>query len=80
MTIDYRKEIEEYRAEMTEAERMEKYMKGEEVDHLPFGLLSSDECFSNILGYTTTEMREDFDIMCKVIDFRIKEYLSLIHI
>lgn len=74
MTIDYRKEVEEYRAGMTEAERMEKYMKGEEVDHLPFGLLSSDECFANLLGYTTTDMREDFDIMCKVIDFRIKEY------
>ena len=28
MTIDYRKEVEEYRAGMTEAERMEKYMKG----------------------------------------------------
>lgn len=39
MTIDYRKEVEEYRAKMSEAERMEKYMKGEEVDHLPFGYI-----------------------------------------
>lgn len=44
MTIDYRKEVEEYMTKMTEAERMEKYMKGEEVDHLPFGYILNTGC------------------------------------
>lgn len=74
MTINYREEVKNYIGKMTEAERMEKYMGGEEVDHLPFGLLSSDECFANIIGYTTTDIREDFDKYAEVIEKRIKEY------
>lgn len=74
MTINYRDEVANYKPQMTEAERMEKYMAGEEVDHLPFGIMSSDECFANLLGYTTTDMREDFDVYCEVIQHRIDEY------
>lgn len=72
--INYREEVANYKPQMTEAERMAKYMAGEEVDHLPFGLLSADECFANIYGYTTTDIREDFDKYAEVIERRIEDY------
>lgn len=74
MTIDYSKLVKEYKPQMTESERMDKYFKGEKVDHIPFILEGFDMPFWHNLGYTTKEVNEDFELFTKLLDKKFKEY------
>lgn len=74
MAIDYIKELDNYQVQMTEGERMEKYMSGEEVDHLPYAYMGPEPVIANIMGYTTSDMENDFDLYCEIIERRIEKY------
>ena len=77
--MDYRMRIEQdmqdYRPQMTSAERMQKYMAGERVDHLPYLLHLADFAVAQILGYKISDMK-DLDVYSKVVDY-IKNVLGV---
>ena len=52
---------------MTPDERMQKYLKGEEVDCVPYGLLAPDDAMAHIWGYTRGDMMRSFDLRCEII-------------
>lgn len=64
---EIRKELESLKSEMSSGERMSAYMRGEEVDHLPYNLMDVELPLAEILGYTTLDMNNNFDIFCEVI-------------
>ncbi|MDY6065651.1 MAG: uroporphyrinogen decarboxylase family protein [Finegoldia sp.] len=66
-------EVVNYKPQMTNKERMEKYLTGQRVDHLPFSL-GLDVAYGHILGYTSSQLRGDFDASCEVIQKRIDTY------
>ncbi|MDY6065650.1 MAG: uroporphyrinogen decarboxylase family protein [Finegoldia sp.] len=63
-----------YKPQMTDEERLEKYMRGERVDHLPFYIRGFDQVYGHIMGYSTAQMIEDFDIFSKLVQKRIEAY------
>ena len=58
---ELRRALEEQKEEMTQQERMEAYLSGEEVDHLPCAMLGEDPMIGEIYGYTTRQVGERFD-------------------
>ena len=67
------KDKDKYRAEMSAEERMSVYRSGEEVDHQPYALMSSNFAVANVLRYTASDVRNNFDVNCQVIDFMQNE-------
>ena len=68
--MDYqelKKLMNEQKEEMTPSERMAAYMKGEEVDCIPYGILSPEMAIADLMGYSTKQMSEDPEVMTKVI-------------
>ena len=68
--MDYqelKKLMNEQKEEMTPSERMAAYMKGEEVDCIPYGILAPEMAIANLMGYSTKQMSEDPEVMAKVI-------------
>ena len=61
---------------MTPSERMKKYLAGEEVDHIPYSLISFYEALSEIYGYTTSQLNSDFNIFAEIIE-RAREDFGL---
>ncbi|MGN0422739.1 MAG: uroporphyrinogen decarboxylase family protein [Lachnospiraceae bacterium] len=57
----------EQKEEMTPSERMAAYMKGEEVDCIPYGILAPEMAIADLMGYSTKQMSEDPEVMAKVI-------------
>jgi len=68
--------MKEVKSEMTPSERMKKYLAGEEVDHIPYGLISFYEALSEIYGYTTSQLNSDFNIFAEIIE-RAREDFGL---
>ena len=60
-------ELEKVKSGMTSPERISAYLKGEEVDHLPYNLMDVELPLAEILGYTTLEMNNDFDVFSEVV-------------
>ena len=60
--LELYKKISELKTEMTTEERMQKYLQGEEVDCVPYGLLAPDDAMAHIWGYTRGDMMRYFDL------------------
>ncbi len=65
--IDYEKALAQMPPQMDSAERMSAYMAGEEVDFLPYNLMDVELPLADILGYTTLEWSNDFEIFAELI-------------
>ncbi|MDR3302176.1 MAG: hypothetical protein LBT01_06570 [Spirochaetaceae bacterium] len=75
--MEYKKLLEllaRYKPEMSPAERAAAYQNGQEVDHLPYSLLSPDPVFAEIFGWTTSQLNEDFEIKAEVIKRKKEEF------
>lgn len=59
---------------MTPDERMQKYLQGEEVDCVPYGLLAPDDAMAHIWGYTREDMMRSFDLRCEIIRRKKEQY------
>lgn len=68
------KEMRTQKEEMTPSERMTAYMKGEEVDVLPYGLLAPEDALAHIWGYTKGEVHRSFELRCKLLEREMKTY------
>lgn len=69
--MDYcelKQRMKDIKPEMSPGERSKKYFAGERVDHLPYSLHLVYFALAEILGYTTSQMNEDFDIYAKTIE------------
>ncbi|MDR1194447.1 MAG: uroporphyrinogen decarboxylase family protein [Peptococcaceae bacterium] len=69
------RELEKYPPRMTALERQAAYAKGEEVDHIPFKLISSDTA-ANLYGYTYGECRRDVRAQRDVMEKLAEEFGS----
>lgn len=67
-------ELSKQKEEMSAAERMETYLKGEEVDFQPFGFLAPEDALAYIWGYTKGEIRRSFEVRRELIRRRKDEY------
>ena len=63
----------QYKSEMTAAERMAAYNRGEEVDFQPYTLQGPDPALANIYGYTTGEYARSFEVKCEIMRRRRDE-------
>lgn len=72
--VELKKLIKNQKNEMTTSERMKLYNNGEEVDYLPFSLLSADFAMANIFGYTTTQYNKNIDVKLKIIESMYNEF------
>lgn len=63
----------EYKEEMTAEERMEAYLKGEEVDHIPYSLNVS-EFAAGLYGYTIQQYRDYIDVQLDVMQKMNQEF------
>ena len=59
---------------MTKAQRARAYAAGEEVDHIPFGLLGSNEAFAVMYGFTVSQWRDDVRTAIEVLNRRCEDY------
>ena len=62
-----KKELSTMKSEMTSVERISAYLKGEEVDHLPYNLMDVELPLAEILGYTTLQLNNDFEVFAEVV-------------
>jgi uroporphyrinogen decarboxylase len=72
--IELYREIQKQKTEITPSERMALYLKGEEVDCQPYGLLAPEDALAHIWGYTQGEVRRSFDLRCELIRRKRDEY------
>lgn len=69
-----KKFMETYKEEMTPTERLREYKLGKEVDHIPYTLLGADPAIAEILGYTTSQVGGNFEILTDVIEKKEREF------
>ena len=62
-----KKELSTMKSEMTSVERISAYLKGDEVDHLPYNLMDVELPLAEILGYTTLQLNNDFEVFAEVV-------------
>ena len=70
---ELRKELEGLKEEMTVMERMMGYIKGEEVDHIPFRLVGSDTT-ADLYGYTLKQYRDSMEIRFDIMEKMHEEF------
>lgn len=70
---ELKKEMENYRPEMTSNQRLKAYFDGQRVDHLPFNIMSLDVVYGINMGYSLKETA-DVDNLIKIIEKRSDEY------
>ena len=68
------KELAKQKEQMTPQERLSAYLKGEETDCLPYGLLAPEDALAHIWGYTLGQVRRSFRLRCEMIRRREEEY------
>lgn len=68
------KELAEQKEEMRPGERMEAYLRGEETDYLPYGLLAPEDALAHIWGFTKGQVHRSFDVRCEIIRRKKEEY------
>lgn len=73
---ELRDTLKKYPSTMTTTERIQKYMAGEVVDHLPYTLSLVQDVMVGILGYTSTEMEKNFDVFAEVVE-RTRDELGI---
>lgn len=67
-------EISKQKNEMCMSERMMRYKKGEEVDFLPYSILTLEYPLLDIYGHTTSQIQNDIDVFSKIEEIKRKEY------
>lgn len=72
--LDLYKKLGELKEKMTPDERLVKYLQGEEVDCVPYGLLAPDDAMAHIWGYTRGDMMRSFDLRCEIIRRKREQY------
>ncbi len=60
--------------EMTAGERLKAYLAGDEVDCIPYSLMEIEQALAAIYGYTSKQVREDFEVMAKLIRAKKEDY------
>ena len=60
--------------EMTPGERIQAYLKGEEVDCIPYGFLAAEDALASIWGITMGEMHRSLDARAEVMKRMRDEY------
>lgn len=71
--MDFQKLIKDMRTKkeaMKPQERLRAYLKGEEVDHIPYAMIGEDSMTGEIYGYTTRQMTRDFELRVEVMKRR----------
>lgn len=68
------RELKAQKVEMTPDERISAYLRGEEVDCIPYAFLAPGDALANIWGYTKGDVRRSFDIRCELIRRKKAEY------
>lgn len=71
---ELKKLMEEYPETMSANERMSKYMKGEEVDHIPCILQGPEYAVANVLGYTAKECKTQYEVRREVTKAEYEEF------
>lgn len=71
--INLEKEMKNYKAEMTSSERLDLYLRGDRVDHLPYEIFCTDWIIAGSMGYSLKDL-SDIDIYSKVIKKRSDDY------
>lgn len=71
--INLEKEMKNYKAEMTSSERLDLYLQGDRVDHLPYEIFCTDWIIAGSMGYSLKDL-SDIDIYSKVIKKRSDDY------
>lgn len=74
MSINFKEEIKKYKGHMTAGERMEKYMAGEAVDQLPYGIIRIENPLYGVMGYTTDDYNKNFEVRAEIIKRGIDVY------
>lgn len=64
---EFYSEYSKLKIEMTPSERMSAYLKGEEVDCLPYGWVAPRAALANLWGITREEIRNSFEASAEVI-------------
>ncbi|MBZ2174716.1 hypothetical protein K8M07_05580 [Schnuerera sp. xch1] len=70
--LELKSEMDNYKVEMSSAERSYKYFNGEKVDHLLYTLQLPEPALANIYGYTTYQMENDINVFKDIIGKRTK--------
>lgn len=73
---DIFREIDKYKSKKSGAENLKTYLQGDLVDYQPFYLHYPDYALANVLGFSTRNFEEDFDVFEKVMKFNAKKYFS----
>lgn len=60
--------------DMTPDERIAAYLRGEEVDCQPYGLLAPEDALAHIWSYSKGEMKRSFELRCELIRRKNQEY------
>ncbi len=68
------RELAGQREEMEPGERLAAYLRGEETDCLPYGLLAPEDALAHIWGYTKGQVHRSFDVRCEMIRRKKEEY------
>lgn len=68
------KEMSRQKEEMTAGERIAAYLKGDEVDLLPYGLLAPDDALAHIWGYTKGEVHRSIELSCDLLERKMSTY------
>lgn len=55
-------------------DRLQRYLKGEKVDCLPYNLFGAELIIGESLGYTTSMISNDFEKYCEIIQIKRDEY------
>lgn len=66
------KALKDIKIEMTPKERIKEYLKGNEVDCIPYGFLAPEDAMAAMWGYSNQKIKYSFDIKCQLKN-RIKE-------
>lgn len=75
--MDYtelKNEMQKQKPEYSHGERVRKYFSGEEVDYQPYVLLAPYQALSEVYGFTTKEMDNNFEIYSKIIESGREDY------
>lgn len=73
---DLLKEIKKYKIKDSGAENLKRYLQGDLVAYQPFYLHYPDYALSNILGFSTKDFEEDFEVFESVMKYNVETFNS----
>ncbi|RGY81692.1 uroporphyrinogen decarboxylase family protein [Dorea sp. AM58-8] len=67
-------ELKAMKPELTPDERIAEYLKGNDVDCIPYAFLAPDDALAVIWGYSKGDLRRSFEARCNMIERKKAEY------